>query len=129
MPSYLSFVKGVTNGDYLPPDITRETLQQHKPLEAEGSSIDSGTRAARAREEEVRSLDEGCTSLAMASLPPNQGARPLLHLGATSCSGTTPPSLLAFMLAPPLAGEDRPNKAEYQEDRLLVIPGQPFGEA
>ena len=36
---------------------------------------------------------------------------------------------LAFLLATPLAGEDGPTRAEHQEDRLLVILGQPFARA
>ena len=45
--------------------------------------------------------------------------------GLSSGGGTR----LAFLLAIPLAGEDGPTRAEYQEDRLLVILCHPFGRA
>ena len=40
MPSYLSFVKGVTNGDYLPLNIPREMQQQHKLLQVIRKMLD-----------------------------------------------------------------------------------------
>ena len=71
---------------------------------------------------------EAVDEYAFSALPELEGNKlqDITREGSSIDGGATPPSLLAFLLATPLAGEDGPTRAEHQEDRLLVILGQPF---
>ena len=69
----------------------------------------------------------GCEAADVYDLPELVGGKrkEVTGEGLGSSGGTR----LAFLLAIPLAGEDGPTRAEYQEDRLLVILCHPFGRA
>ena len=184
MPSYLSFVKAVTYGDYPLLDTPMEMLQQHKVLKVirklldtiMGTSNDKHTALWPEFPTNIKlSVTKDTASLAeyiermkdkqehifyMASgsadeveiLPsverlPRRGYKALFPTEATEVHGLPElegrklqdvtvdgpsnggGSRLAFLLTPPLADEDGTTRTEYQEDRLLVILGQPFARA